>query len=176
VADYLPGLPLCRRSALAINNGGAGGVTQALTAGIPVLGIAANMDQCMVMKPVARSGAGRLVLAGEAETYPWREVIGELLVSRTAKAAAETISRQLALRSAPELFHGWVNQILGVRTERSRTEKAAPVLTFLRSAVSRYWDLNLYQTLVQKNGGETAREELGPESQKTPVTDGAAGR
>ena len=124
VADYLPGLPLCHRAALVINNGGAGGVTQALTAGIPVLGIAANMDQCMVMKPVARSGAGRLVLAGEAESCPWREVIEELLGSRTAKTAAEILSRQLALRSAPEAFHRWVVEIVGVRTERA----AAPGL------------------------------------------------
>ncbi|MBL0059682.1 MAG: glycosyl transferase family 1 [Elusimicrobia bacterium] len=170
VAEYLPGLPLCQRAALAINNGGAGGVTQALTAGIPVLGIAANMDQCMVMKPVARSGAGRMVLAGEAKTYAWREVIGELLSSRAAKAAAEALSRRLALRSAPEAFHGWVDQILGVRSERA----AVPLITFLRGAVSRYWELNLYQTLVQETG---ANPHVADESiQKTPVANGPAGR
>ncbi|MBK8575245.1 MAG: glycosyl transferase family 1 [Elusimicrobia bacterium] len=113
VAEYLPGLALCRRASLVINNGGAGGVYQALTAGVPVLGIAANLDQCMVMKPVERAGAGRLVLAGEADSTPWVKVVGGLLGSLPARAAAKSFSRLLSSRSAGDVFAKWVGQILG---------------------------------------------------------------
>lgn len=83
------------------------------------------------MKPLVRWGAGRLVLAGETDRCPWRKVIGELLLSSSAKSAAESLSRRLAILSVPKAFHNWVDEILGVRSERS----AAPVPTFLHGAV-----------------------------------------
>lgn len=112
VADFVPGLRLCQRARLVVNNGGAGGVYQALRSGVPVLGIAANMDQCMVMKPISRLGAGQLVLAGETQGYPWGQVIRELMGSTTACNAAKSLSRKLRSWSAESIFSHWVNQIL----------------------------------------------------------------
>ncbi|MBK8574690.1 MAG: glycosyl transferase family 1 [Elusimicrobia bacterium] len=120
VADYLPGLPLSQRASLVVNNGGSGGVYQALTAGVPVLGIAANMDQCMVMNPVVRHGAGKLVMAEEAGTYDWRRTMTVMLNSSTMKTSAQSLSRHIAAQSAPDTFRNWVNQILGVPTPRLR--------------------------------------------------------
>ena len=63
-AAYVPGDAAARMAALVICNGGAPTSQQALAAGVPVLGIATNMDQVLNMQAVSRSGAG-LALRGE---------------------------------------------------------------------------------------------------------------
>lgn len=59
VAPYLPGTAAAARSACVICNGGSLTSYQALTAGVPVLGIASNMDQFMNMEGLVRAGVGK---------------------------------------------------------------------------------------------------------------------
>jgi choline dehydrogenase-like flavoprotein/UDP:flavonoid glycosyltransferase YjiC (YdhE family) len=120
VADYLPGSLLCKRASVVVNNGGAGGVYQALAEGVPVLGVAANLDQCLVMKTVVRAGAGRLVLADQTETCPWRNHFLDLLFTKSIKAAAVKISALINQQSAPQNFCNQVQSIL----DRSKTSHA----------------------------------------------------
>jgi UDP:flavonoid glycosyltransferase YjiC (YdhE family) len=61
IADYLPGEQAAQRSRLVICNGGSPTSQQALAAGVPVLGIAGNLDQYLNMAGVVRSGAGMLL-------------------------------------------------------------------------------------------------------------------
>ena len=58
VADFLPGEAAAARSALVICNGGSPTSQQALAAGVPVLGIASNLDQFLNMHGVIGAGAG----------------------------------------------------------------------------------------------------------------------
>lgn len=120
VADYLPGSLLCKRASVVVNNGGAGGVYQALAEGVPVLGVAANLDQCLVMNPVVRAGAGRLVLADQTETCPWRNHFLDLLFSKSIKESAVKISALINQQSAPQNFYNQVQSILA----RSKTSHA----------------------------------------------------
>jgi len=58
VAPYLPGTTAAARSVCVICNGGSLTSYQALIAGVPVLGIASNMDQFMNMEGLVRAGVG----------------------------------------------------------------------------------------------------------------------
>ena len=58
VSEFLPGEQLCRLARLVVCNGGSPTTNQALTHGIPVLGIARNMDQFLNMRAIERFGAG----------------------------------------------------------------------------------------------------------------------
>ena len=63
VANYLPGEAAARRASLVICNGGSPTSQQALAAGVPVLGIAGNLDQFLNMSGVVAAGAGILLRA-----------------------------------------------------------------------------------------------------------------
>ena len=104
VADYLPGDEVSRRATLVINNGGSGGVYQALAAGVPVLGIAANMDQCMVMKSVVHAGAGMLVMERETKGYDWKKVLSHLLSSQQYKLSLIHIYHTIKQRKGSSVY------------------------------------------------------------------------
>ena len=63
VSDYLPGMEAAARSKLVICNGGSPTAAQALINGVPVLGIASNLDQYLNMGYVEKMGAGRVLRA-----------------------------------------------------------------------------------------------------------------
>jgi UDP:flavonoid glycosyltransferase YjiC (YdhE family) len=63
VADFTPGEAVARRAQLVICNGGSPTCHQALAHGVPVLGIAGNLDQFLNMHYVVASGAGKLLRA-----------------------------------------------------------------------------------------------------------------
>ena len=64
VADFLPGVEAAARASLVICNGGSPTTSQALAAGVPVLGLAGNnMDQHLNMAAVREAGAGEVLPA-----------------------------------------------------------------------------------------------------------------
>jgi UDP:flavonoid glycosyltransferase YjiC (YdhE family) len=58
VMSIVSGIDAAKRSDLVICNGGSLGCFQALSAGVPVIGIPSNMDQFLSMVPVESIGAG----------------------------------------------------------------------------------------------------------------------
>lgn len=79
VFDFLPGDQLCRRASLVVCNGGSPTTNQALCQGVPVLGIASNMDQFLNMRAIEGYGAGLLVRADRAHSQPLRRAVDRLL-------------------------------------------------------------------------------------------------
>lgn len=79
VHDFLPGDQLCRMAQLVICNGGSPTTNQALAHGVPVLGIARNMDQFLNMAAIERFGAGALVRADRASPQALATVLNHLL-------------------------------------------------------------------------------------------------
>lgn len=104
VADYLPGMKSCQRADLVICNGGAGTVYQALSQGVPVLGIAANMDQMSVMTPIEKLGAGRCIPVGIADRVDWARAVSSLLSSAQSRVKAQTIARIIGGESSSAAF------------------------------------------------------------------------
>ena len=78
VFDYLPGDVVCRKAQLVICNGGSPSTNQALANGVPVLGIAQNMDQFLNMRAIEKFGAGLIVRADRASTTCIRNTIDAL--------------------------------------------------------------------------------------------------
>jgi UDP:flavonoid glycosyltransferase YjiC (YdhE family) len=93
VADYLPGVEAAKLARLVICNGGSPTSHQALAAGVPVLGLASNLDQFLNMQAVEASGAGRLLRTDRADTKAIRLAIEHLLGSASHAEAAKHIAR-----------------------------------------------------------------------------------
>ena len=100
VFDYLPGEQAAARAALVVCNGGSLAVQQALAAGVPVLGIASNMDQFLNMGPVVEAGAGRQLRADRLTVATLRSACQALLQSPAARAAAQRL--QAGMRGLPD--------------------------------------------------------------------------
>jgi UDP:flavonoid glycosyltransferase YjiC (YdhE family) len=75
IADYLPGEAAAARARLVICNGGSPTSQQALAAGVPVLGIASNMDQFLNMQGVVRLGAGSVLRADRLDPAQLRRAV-----------------------------------------------------------------------------------------------------
>lgn len=97
VAPYLPGDRAADRAALVISNGGSTTGYQALAGGVPVLGIAANIDQFLSMTAIATAGAGLLLRASSLKEAKVRDGIARILAEpafgRAAKVIADDFSR-----------------------------------------------------------------------------------
>ena len=99
VAAYLPGDLAASRAQLVICNGGSLAVQQALAAGVPVLGLASNMDQFLNMAPIVAAGAGRLLRTDRLSIGAVRDACQALLQSPDARRAAQRL--QALQASAP---------------------------------------------------------------------------
>lgn len=113
VADYLPGEEAAARSALVVCNGGSLGTQQGLAAGVPVLGIASNMDQFFNMEPLVRQGAARLLRADRLTDDRIRDACRFLLTSTSAREAAARVQAMMGQsRPAAETFDDAATQLL----------------------------------------------------------------
>ena len=92
VAPYLPGDAAARRASLVICNGGSPTSQQALTAGVPVIGIAGNLDQFLNMHGVAAAGAGVLLRADRFNEASLRLAVTRLLGDDRARQAAQQLA------------------------------------------------------------------------------------
>ncbi len=103
-ADFLPGEEAAARAKLVVCNGGSPTTQQALSAGVPVLGVASNMDQYLNMEAVRRAGAGELVRAGSVSSATIRQAASKLLASADAATAAKTLAGVFARRRPERTF------------------------------------------------------------------------
>jgi UDP:flavonoid glycosyltransferase YjiC (YdhE family) len=67
VTDFLPGDRICAIARAVVCNGGSPTAFQALANGVPVVGIASNLDQFINMDYIERFGAGRLLRADRVQ-------------------------------------------------------------------------------------------------------------
>jgi UDP:flavonoid glycosyltransferase YjiC (YdhE family) len=112
-AAYLPGQEAARRSQVVICNGGSATVYQALAEGVPVLGIASNMDQHLTMQAVRQAGAGILLRAGKADRRAVRRAVQALLAPPDYRQAAGRVAAEFTRFDAPSRFSTFVDSVLG---------------------------------------------------------------
>lgn len=108
VAEYLPGVEAARRARLVICNGGSPTTQQALAAGIPVLGIASNLDQFLNMHPIVTCGAGLLMRADRCSRRDLLHAIRSLLGAPHYRQRARDIQSILQRYPAEQRFRAWV--------------------------------------------------------------------
>jgi UDP:flavonoid glycosyltransferase YjiC (YdhE family) len=73
VADFVPADAISAKACAVVCNGGSPMTQQALRHGVPVVGIASNLDQMLNMDYIERFGAGTLVRADRARATMIRE-------------------------------------------------------------------------------------------------------
>jgi len=95
VADYLPGTAAAARSSLVICNGGSPTCHQALAAGVPVLGIATNLDQYLNMNSIENFGAGVTLRADRVVARNIKAAVDVLLGHASYSHASSRLSEKM---------------------------------------------------------------------------------
>ena len=112
-APYLPGDRAVARAALVISNGGSTTGYQALAGGVPVLGVASNLDQFLSMTAIAASGAGILLRAGSLKEASVRQAIGRILSEPGFRRAAGAVASDFARYDSAQRFESQVSDLVG---------------------------------------------------------------
>jgi UDP:flavonoid glycosyltransferase YjiC (YdhE family) len=112
VANFLPGEAAARRAGLVICNGGSPTSHQALAAGVPLLGIASNLDQFLNMDGVAAAGAGKLLRADRLSVKQVRTATESLLCDPHAAAAARQIAQAFSQYDPVARFNALLQEVL----------------------------------------------------------------
>lgn len=92
-APYLPGAEAARRAALVICNGGSLTCQQALAAGVPVLGIADNLDQFLNMTTIEAAGAGAVMRADRFDAQAFEGMVRGMLSGENYRLAAQRMAQ-----------------------------------------------------------------------------------
>jgi UDP:flavonoid glycosyltransferase YjiC (YdhE family) len=95
-AAFLPGDRVARRASLVVSNGGSPTSYQALEQGIPVLGIARNMDQLVCMANIQEVGAGLLLRADSLKQSSLNMAVERLVRERSFTTAARSLSQEFS--------------------------------------------------------------------------------
>ncbi|CAA0123486.1 PGL/p-HBAD biosynthesis glycosyltransferase [Halioglobus japonicus] len=123
MAPYLPGEEAVKLASLVICNGGSPTTHQALKHGVPVIGVANNLDQYLNMNAIAKVGAGYLLRAGKCDSRELVTAIKRVLADSTCLVAAQKLAERLAGYSAPDNFTDAINEISGVAVLRNETNR-----------------------------------------------------
>ena len=110
-ADYLPALKVIDRARLVVSNGGSPAAYQALSRGVPLLGLPSNADQYLMMESVAREGAGVLVRAGAATPRRIRAAIERVLADDRFREAATGLQAEMPPQRAEGRFIAFVEGV-----------------------------------------------------------------
>lgn len=111
VFDFLPGAAVCQRASLVVCNGGSPTTNQALRCGVPVLGIAQNMDQFLNMRAVEAYGAGLLLRSDRTNSSNLLKSIKTMVTNPRFTERARTLAQSFPDES-PHLVT-FIDQLLG---------------------------------------------------------------
>lgn len=120
LAPYLPGEEAVALASLVICNGGSPATHQALTLGVPVIGVANNLDQHLNMAAIAKAGAGCVLRAGTCDTRALVATIDGMLSESPCCEGARVLAKRFAQYNARERFPNLINEIsekVGLRRE-----------------------------------------------------------
>jgi UDP:flavonoid glycosyltransferase YjiC (YdhE family) len=112
ITDYLPMDIATRRSCLVISNGGSLTVYQALSSGVPVLGLCSNMDQLLNMNSVEKMGAGITLRAAQVSATDLVVAVTAILNNPSYAHVAQRVGQILLGTDAGQCFLDIVAEIL----------------------------------------------------------------
>lgn len=112
MAEYLPGREAAERSALVICNGGSMTTQQSLAAGVPVIGIAGNLDQHLNMQALERTGVGERLHASRVSAEEVRRTAERILNRSEYREAAAGMRRRLKDSDASARFRRFAEELL----------------------------------------------------------------
>ncbi len=109
VTKFLPNDVVMARAALVICNGGNPSTYQALSSGVPVIGIANNMDQHLNMQVLANTGAVEYVRSEQLNAKAIKNLVQNMLESAQYVSAAQKVANKMAHYDCSKRFQ----EILG---------------------------------------------------------------
>jgi UDP:flavonoid glycosyltransferase YjiC (YdhE family) len=112
LATYLSGEDAVSLSSLVICNGGSPSTHQALVQGVPVIGIAGNLDQYLNMESIEKAGAGQCLRAGTCHPRQLVEAIKRMLADPAYRNAAKRLAAQFLPYNPLNEFRNTINEIL----------------------------------------------------------------
>ena len=112
VAQYLPGAEAARLARLVICNGGSPTSYQALAAGVPVIGIASNLDQFLNMGTLVRAGAGEIMRADRFNGPALAALVKKMVEGTEHAAAAGKIAARITGYDSGSRFAALVRSVL----------------------------------------------------------------
>jgi UDP:flavonoid glycosyltransferase YjiC (YdhE family) len=101
-----------QRSSLVICNGGSLTTYQALSSGVPILGLCANMDQLLNMNAIERLGAGLTLRAARVLPDQLQVSAQKLLDSPVYAQAAAQAGRRFGQVDAGQRFRQFVDEVV----------------------------------------------------------------
>lgn len=104
VFDFVPGQRICQIANLVICNGGSPTTNQALCCGIPVLGIAENMDQFLNMETIVKYGAGKLIRADRPNVPELVSALQQLTEDSQYSTKAQQLAATFDLKNVSHLL------------------------------------------------------------------------
>ena len=114
IHDYLPLDIACQRSHAVISNGGSMTTYQAFRSGVPVIGIAGNMDQLLNMQAIEHMGAGITLRAGGITQASIKTAVNNLLHTPSYPQATKQITEKLRQYDPGQRFREIVTNILSL--------------------------------------------------------------
>jgi UDP:flavonoid glycosyltransferase YjiC (YdhE family) len=120
LSPYLPGEEAVKLASLVICNGGSPATHQALIHGVPVIGVASNLDQYLNMSAIAKAGAGCVLRAGTCDTRVLVASINSMLSESPCREAARVLAKRFAHYNVQQRFTNIINEIsdsVGLRRE-----------------------------------------------------------
>jgi len=121
IADYLPGVAAAARSSVVICNGGSMTTQQGLGAGVPVVGLATNLDQHMNMEALERAGAGILLRTERIKSRSVAEAVQRAIGQPEYRQAAQRLAEAFERGYAPFPHH--VQSALGLMSGEGSGEE-----------------------------------------------------
>jgi UDP:flavonoid glycosyltransferase YjiC (YdhE family) len=115
LAEFIPGMEAARRSRFVICNGGAMSGQQAVSAGVPYLGLISNLDQMLYSMAVEQAGACELMRESEVTDDSLRRLALRLLSEDKYRVAAQKIARRTAQQDSCLAFEQFLSGVLRTR-------------------------------------------------------------
>jgi UDP:flavonoid glycosyltransferase YjiC (YdhE family) len=115
-APLLPGRKAAALADIVVCHGGSGTIYQALSEGVPVLGLCVNADQQLVMQGAEHAGAGLGLLARRATAESIAAAAQRLLAEGGFRESARRLSARIAESDAPRAFAGFVEEAIEEKT------------------------------------------------------------
>lgn len=112
VAKYLPGDQAAKRASLVICNGGSPTCQQALTAGVPIIGISSNLDQFLNMDAIVNAGIGENMRADRFRGDALAALVTQVLEQPSYTSAAQQVASAIENKQGFRTFSSIVLNML----------------------------------------------------------------
>lgn len=112
VEEFAPGRAIMEKSDAVVNHGGNGTVYQAISAGVPIVGIPYHVDQEINLQRVQDLGIGLMISERKCSSATLLNALQTLLRDRSYRTNARRLRDSLKKYTGPTLAARYVNEFL----------------------------------------------------------------